>query len=245
MAMRHTASFLQTFHTAQTQAQRTAASQTATPTDTMDTDPAALAFVKTGVIGAVKANRPVEGDVVEIRGHKVRLGAGFVSEAQAKWMIDICETREVAGAESVFVRLEQGFAKFPGSQFITANKNAPRKVVAKPVAPVAVTAEVPDGRYAVEIDGELKFYHLSTGKAGTRWDGFKFLDRKSSDDLWPIKSRETKAAILAAIAAAGPEAAEIRYAVTLKSCRSCHRDLTDQKNPYLSIGLGPDCGAKA
>jgi hypothetical protein len=101
-----------------------------------------------------------------------------------------------------------------------------------------------DGRYAVELDGELRFYHLETGKPGGNWAGVRFLKRKSTDNLWPIRNDAEKTRIMQAIIDAGPEAAEITYAVTLKSCRRCHRDLTDQKNPYLAMGLGPDCGEK-
>jgi hypothetical protein len=100
--------------------------------------------------------------------------------------------------------------------------------------------EVPDGRYAVEFGGETRCYHLETGKSG-KWAGFRFLSRRSSDDLFPIKNREVKAEILALIAA-DVEQAEIRYALTVRECRRCHRGLTDTKNPYFNVGLGPTCG---
>ena len=103
--------------------------------------------------------------------------------------------------------------------------------------------EVEDGRYAVEYGGEVRCYHLETGKAGTRWDGFRFLSRRSSDDEFPIKNPTVKAEIMGLIAA-DPEQAEILYALTVRECRRCHRALTDTKNPYYGVGLGPDCGAK-
>jgi hypothetical protein len=102
--------------------------------------------------------------------------------------------------------------------------------------------EVADGRYAIEYGGEVRCYHLETGKQG-KWAGFRFLSRRSSDDLFPIKNREVKAEILALIAA-DVEQAEIRYALTVRECRRCHRGLTDTKNPYFNVGLGPECGAK-
>jgi hypothetical protein len=103
--------------------------------------------------------------------------------------------------------------------------------------------EVPDGRYAVQYEGEVRCYHLETGKAGTRWDGFRFLSRRSSDDLFPIRNAGVKAEILALIAA-DIEGAAVRFALTVRECRRCHRALTDTKNPYYGIGLGPECGAK-
>lgn len=103
--------------------------------------------------------------------------------------------------------------------------------------------DVEDGRYAVEYGGEVRCYHLETGKAGTRWDGFRFLSRRSSDDLFAIKNPAVKAEIMGLIAA-NPEQAEILYALTVRECRRCHRALTDTKNPYYGVGLGPDCGAK-
>lgn len=111
-----------------------------------------------------------------------------------------------------------------------------------PVPPVTLP-EVPDGRYAVEFEGEIRCYHLETGKDGTRWAGFRFLNRRSSDDLFPIKNASVKAQILALIAA-NLEAAEVLYARTVRECRRCHRGLTDTKNPYFEAGFGPECGAK-
>jgi hypothetical protein len=103
--------------------------------------------------------------------------------------------------------------------------------------------EVADGRYAVTFEGEIRCYHLETGKEGTRWAGFRFLTRRSSDDLFPIKNAGTKTTIMALIAR-DTEAAEILYGLTVKECRRCHRALTDTSNPYYAVALGPDCGAK-
>lgn len=196
-----------------------------------------------------RAARPVAGYLVEFQGHQVRCGDGFISEAQAKWIVDILVKREVAGAEQTFIRLEQGLAKYAGSQFINANKNAPLKPVAPVATPAAtvaapaVTAEIPNGRYGIHRDGEVKCYKVGNGKAGTRWDGFVFLDRISSDDLFPIRRADEKAEILAAIGA-DVDAANLLAALTLRKCRRCGRQLSDTKNPYFGEGLGPECGGK-
>lgn len=114
---------------------------------------------------------------------------------------------------------------------------------ATPAAPVATPAvEIPAGRYAVETD-EVRCYTVDYGKAGTRWEGFLFLNRISSDDRFPVKNPAAKEAILAAIRA-DVEASAVLAALTLRQCRRCGRTLSDTKNPYFSAGLGPDCGAK-
>jgi hypothetical protein len=110
-------------------------------------------------------------------------------------------------------------------------------------APVATpAAEIPAGTYAVETD-EVRCYTVDYGKAGTRWAGFLFLNRISSDDRFPVKNPAAKAEILAAIGR-DVEASAILAALTLRRCRRCGRQLSDTKNPYFGQGLGPDCGAK-
>ena len=276
MALRHSASFLQTFHTGMTAAERTAASETATPTDHMDTDPAALAFVKgqtakvtvPGTGGRVQAYAPTpdrstrdDGSYLcEVSGHDVRCGGPFVTEKQAKWIIDIATTRvipEGRTAESVLVRLEQGFAKFAGSQFITKYKDLPRATPAmvEAVAPGASTEEiktgpvvtvekfhsgapkVADGRYAVEHEGTLKFYKVKNG----RKPGFVFLDVQASDDWFSIRNPRRIQEILALIAEDELSAAR-RYGMELGKCSRCGRTLTDETS--RAYGIGPDCRAK-
>jgi hypothetical protein len=115
---------------------------------------------------------------------------------------------------------------------------------AAPVAttPAAPAVEIPAGRYAVETD-EIRCYTVDYGKAGTRWEGFLFLNRISSDDRFPVKNPAAKAEILAAIRA-DVEASAILAGLTLRQCRRCGRELSDTKNPYFSVALGPDCGTK-
>lgn len=102
--------------------------------------------------------------------------------------------------------------------------------------------EIPAGRYAV-TDGEVKCYTVEYGREGTRWAGFLFLARISSDDQFPIRNRDEKARILAAIRA-DVEASAILAGLTLRQCRRCGRTLSDTKNPYFEVALGPQCGAK-
>ena len=114
------------------------------------------------------------------------------------------------------------------------------KAPAAPVAPKGAV-QIPAGTYAITTD-EVRCYTIDYGKEGTRWAGFLFLNRVSSDDRFPVKSPAAKAEILAAIGA-DVEAAEILAALTLRRCRRCGKELSDTKNPYFGQGLGPKCGA--
>jgi hypothetical protein len=106
-------------------------------------------------------------------------------------------------------------------------------------APAAT--EVPDGRYAVEEDGTLKFFHVRNGKPNTRWAGFVFVDIQASDDTYPLKDRARKARVLASIAA-DLETASRRYGQELGVCGRCGRTLTDEES--RAYGIGPICREK-
>ncbi len=114
-------------------------------------------------------------------------------------------------------------------------------VVKSALAPAPVV-DVPAGIYAIEHDGEVKCYTISYGKDGGKWEGFTFMERVSSDDRYPIKNREEKARILAAITV-DVEASTILAGHTLRQCRKCRRTLSDTKNPYFGMAMGPKCGA--
>jgi hypothetical protein len=102
-------------------------------------------------------------------------------------------------------------------------------------------AQVPDGRYAVDLPGEhkVKFFRLRTNPA----NGYFRITHVVSDDRfpWPVKRY---AEVLQAIIAATPAAAGLRYAEEYGKCFNCGRALTDTDNPYKPYGLGPDCGPK-
>ena len=112
---------------------------------------------------------------------------------------------------------------------------------ARPAVQVAQPGQVREGRYAVEHQGVLKFFHVGHGKAGTRWEGFTFLDVRASDETYAIRNRATKTEILALIAA-DPETAMNRYGQELGECGDCGRTLTDAES--RRIGRGPICRNK-
>lgn len=118
------------------------------------------------------------------------------------------------------------------------------RAAARPAQPTgpAPAVDIPAGRYAVETD-EIRCYAIDYGREGTKWAGFLFLARISSDDRFPIRNREEKTRILAAISA-DVEASAILAGKTLRQCRRCGRTLSDTKNPYFEVALGPECGNK-
>lgn len=97
----------------------------------------------------------------------------------------------------------------------------------------------PAGRYAVEINGVVKFYKVDIPTEG-RWAGFTFVKVQASDDLYPVKgaSREI---VLDAIAE-DPREAMLRYGREIGRCGHCGRTLTDAES--RAYGIGPICRQK-
>lgn len=120
-----------------------------------------------------------------------------------------------------------------------APKPAPARTARPAAAPKTDPARsIPDGRYALAPegeDGQIKYYKVTQGHTIT------FLDAFASDNTWPIKNRDAKAAILAEIAA-DPEAASLRFGRHTHHCGRCGRRLTDKTSQ--DRGIGPDCAEK-
>jgi Family of unknown function (DUF6011) len=121
--------------------------------------------------------------------------------------------------------------------FTGGSKQSPREVRPSTTG----FPEVPEGHYAIERDGVLKFYKVDHGRPGTRWDGYVFLAVQASDDYHPIKNREIKQQILSGIAK-DLEEAMTRYGQEIGRCGRCHRTLTDAES--RAYGIGPDCRGK-
>jgi hypothetical protein len=267
----HTARFLQVFHSANganyapearsdVDEERTAMNFLAGVDDSYtraqtQADRAEVAVTGEREMQSYRAPRNGE-TIVQVSGHPVKIGPAFVTEAQAKWIIDIATTRETPGpAEAVLIRLEQGFARSAGSQFITSYKDLPKKSktisaeMAEAIAPgasdediAASLTEVPAGRYAVvdPTDSVLKFFKLDRPTAG-KWAGYTFLKIQASDELFPVRDRAKKSMIMAEIAK-DVEAAARAYGQKLGRCYACGRTLTDATSREL--GIGPDCRSK-
>ena len=123
------------------------------------------------------------------------------------------------------------------SRMIDLLKGCPRK--AAPEAKESATPAVEDGSYALEFDGQLRFFHVRSPKSG-RWEGYTFVEEKAGPEEYPVRDRARRARILEAIAA-DPEALA-RYGQELGICARCHRELTDEAS--RAAGLGPTCRSK-
>jgi hypothetical protein len=105
----------------------------------------------------------------------------------------------------------------------------------------ALLEQVPNGGYAVELEGKTHFYvvkvvHRETGRRGVR--------ERASDELHKMYANQQVSA-LEAVLAQGLEESGRMYAERLDMCRNCHRTLTDDTgNPYRVYGYGPDCGPR-
>jgi hypothetical protein len=108
------------------------------------------------------------------------------------------------------------------------------------------TDPVPAGRYALELPGHpddrpsIRFYKVDRPTEG-RWAGFVFLKVQAGDDEHPIKARDEKARILAAIGA-DIKGAMLRYGREIGACGHCGRTLTNDDS--RARGIGPVCIGK-
>jgi Family of unknown function (DUF6011) len=98
---------------------------------------------------------------------------------------------------------------------------------------------VPDGKYALVIDGVVKNYYVETITKG-RWTGWCFPRLFVSDNFKFIKGRE-RHQILDLIAE-GPEEAARLFGRENVHCPFCHRKLTLQRSK--DAGIGPICAQK-
>lgn len=106
--------------------------------------------------------------------------------------------------------------------------------------PSPVAHVVLEGRYAVEIDGVLKFFKVDKPTEG-RWAGYTFVKVQASDDLYNIRDRAYRERILAIIAE-DPQGAMLRYGKEIGKCGHCGRTLTNEDS--RERGIGPICADK-
>lgn len=120
--------------------------------------------------------------------------------------------------------------------YLTNKGPLPRKADAQPL--LVSAREVKAGHYAIEFEGQLRFFQVDTPDEG-RWAGFTFVKEQASDDLWSVKGPR-KGRVLEAIAQ--DDQALARYGQELGVCGMCNRTLTDPES--REIGLGPVCRNK-
>jgi hypothetical protein len=105
----------------------------------------------------------------------------------------------------------------------------------------SLTETIKPGRYAVAIDGVIKFYKIDRPTEG-RWAGRTFVSVQASDELYPVRNPNARQEILNAIAVAGPAASLRLYGQEIGRCGHCNRTLTDATS--RANGIGPICANK-
>lgn len=100
--------------------------------------------------------------------------------------------------------------------------------------------DVPQGRYAVEEKGEIKFFRVDRPTEG-RWEGWTFLSIQASDELIPIRNPVRVHGILKSIAK-DPLEASAAYGRHIGACGVCGRTLTNPDSRRR--GIGPICAEK-
>lgn len=104
----------------------------------------------------------------------------------------------------------------------------------------AADAQIPEGRYAVELDIEgLIFVKVDHGTG--RWDGYTFVTRQVGSDFVRVNRRVADEA-QAAIRKVGFKESAIRYGHELGHCARCGRELTNDES--REAGIGPICAGK-
>lgn len=99
---------------------------------------------------------------------------------------------------------------------------------------------VNDGRYAIDIDGKLRFFRVNTPAEG-RWAKMTFVNEVfGGGNRMAVRNRQFRESVLEAIAN-DPDALA-RYGQELGECGVCGRELTDEES--RRIGIGPVCREK-
>lgn len=99
-------------------------------------------------------------------------------------------------------------------------------------------ASITDGNYALHGEGaEIKFYRVSTSR-----NGFKKVQVRASDALFPIDNTRVSVAILHKIVEFGLAESQMLFATKLERCWKCGRSLTDQVS--RERGMGDECASK-
>lgn len=166
----------------------------------------------------------------------------LASPKQINFILSLADQKDVSEVHPIAVGciddIRLGYSdsinKKYASKMIEILLAAPKKVTVKSNDP-----DVPAGRYALEIDGKLRFFHVNRPDNG-RWKGFVFLNEQSGSELFSIRHPEPRKNILNLIAK--DEESIARYGQELGICGMCGRELTDAESRYY--GIGPVCRKK-
>lgn len=116
--------------------------------------------------------------------------------------------------------------------WIPRPKAAP--VVSATPSPVA---KIGEGRYAVMVGTELKFYEVRKPTEG-KWAGFVFLSQLSGENHIPMRDKVEREAIYSLIVKDVVGALKL-YGQKIGRCGHCRKTLTDQVS--REFGIGPVC----
>lgn len=107
--------------------------------------------------------------------------------------------------------------------------------------PMAFMDSLPASCYAIDTPEGVKFYEVRIGKAGTRWDGFRFVDHLvGSPGSWaryPVKGAARKE--LMAELSVDPKGFALKYSREFTVCAACGSPLSDPES--VARGFGPVC----
>lgn len=118
------------------------------------------------------------------------------------------------------------------------------KKYAEDFKPMAFMNTLPASCYALETPEGLKFYEIQIGKAGTKWDGYRFVSHLvGAPGQWrkfPVKGK-AREELLAEISV-DARAAAVRYSRHFTVCAVCGSPLSDPES--VARGLGPVCAQR-
>lgn len=172
-------------------------------------DTVAAALKLTDCVGLVRGHRPV---TAVVRANKY---AGTCGTCQGAVAMGVGRIEKI------------------NNKWVTYCIVCPEKIEAASVT----TPAVPAGKYALTVDGVIKYYAVDCPTDG-KWAGRTFVSTLASDDKYPIRNRAAREDIIAAIAADAAAAGKL-YGTTIGKCYRCNRTLTDAES--RARGIGPEC----
>lgn len=168
--------------------------------------------------------------------------SSFATEKQINFILSLDSQREPSNlSQSALDYLDnlkggnaQPISKKAASQIIDLFLNAPRKP-----REVVKNHSVKDGRYAIKIEGKVRFFHVNTPDYG-RWIGHTFVGEQFGDIVESVRNKQFRDRVLVMIDK--DVNASARYGQELGICGRCSRPLTTEES--RAIGIGPICRTK-
>jgi thiol-disulfide isomerase/thioredoxin len=159
---------------------------------------------------------------------------------------DVKECAATHNTVKVFENAPQALAREAAAEFSQQIQSAVHALQPEPLvqrlereaAKAIGIAGLREGRYAIVVDGDYRFYRLEAGTG--KWTGAVFVVREVSDDQ-DLKIYGKEAFIIKQRIALDPQEAMLAYGRELKRCGHCGRNLRNPESRRL--GIGPVCRA--